>query len=346
MARIVSLLLVFSFLLPGSAFSNAVPAGKDPACALLFKTETQIDIAIAEVLTELKTTRDAYESAIIHKYGEKIAVAVTKACAKPQGCTRVDVLKAATDEADRLIGKRKLTKKLLGYAKLTTVMVSLIVVSGMSTKFIDSDVIKILIGAQIGILLNHIRAPIDALYETVLRKKAFQQISPAVDQTRPENLGFKRSFNTMQATYTGLERDGRGVILGAQNDMTNHVIKLQNYFILSMNPAAEVKVSDDDLARMLAALFYEARVFHADIPPTNPQMQSIFAPTVQPLAPLFTRLEKKVWGALDELELREAKTSGRSDYNRKAAQKFYDELTYEWFKRDQMPVKSLYRLGG
>jgi hypothetical protein len=336
MNRFLTLLLCLSFMLPGTAFAS-IPATGDPACPMLFRTEIELDNAIAGVLTDLKSSRSATESALIQKYGVRIGERIAKVCADPKGCTRIDMMKAAIEEADRIIGRAKTQKKVFGYAKLTSAMVSLIVISGVSTKFIDSDVIKILIGAQIGILINHLRAPLDALYETALRKKAFQQVSDAVDASRPENAGFKNSFQTMQATFTGLERDGRGVILGAQHDLTNHVMKLQGY--LAMKAAgSEVQITDDQLARGLASLLYQARIFHADIPPSNPQLQSILSPTMAPLGPLYTRLEKKVRTAVHILEAKEAKTAGKKDYDKATADKFYDELVYEWFKREQPPL--------
>jgi hypothetical protein len=338
--RVLISILCLAIVLPRATFaaeSIDPKAAEAERCKMAFVPEDRLESAIADALSNVAEAKDAGEAALLQKYAEKIAWRINRACAKVKGCTAKEILRAAIDESDRIIKRTKGVKRFTGYAKLATAMIVVTVVAGRLTSGIDSTVVNSIIGTQVGIVLGHLRAPIDALWETAFRKKSFQQVAETIEKSRAENAGFKASFATMQATYTGLERDGRGVLLGAQNDLTNHVIKLQNYLILN-SVRSEVQANDEEIAKMFAAMLYESRIFHADAPPRNPQMLSIFRPTVSPLGPLYWRLKDRIAAAVEELELKEGRIEGNPAYDPTAAKKFYDELEDAWFGPPSSPL--------
>lgn len=344
--RLVSALLI-SLLSFSTALAEVpdlaggvTPEETKASCSLKFVPGERESQLIRESLLAVKAEQSWYGKSLATVFAKKIHKRVLAACTDPELCTPENILRVTDEETRQVFGN---IRGVSGYFVLAGMQASVYAVMFQITKSTGGSIAATIIANSIlGRFTDIFQSPLNFQVDPVVKRFAQNMVSRTDKATRVEkgiNFRLVQKTQVAQEIYSGTERDGIGQLFGPQADQGNKLRMMQGYFSDLRSPASYTAEEQDQVARMIGIQLFEQRQYHAHLVPSDPEFNALFTPYVRPLAKIYrdTVIRDKIWGVLDLEETAFARQQKKEGYDRKAAQRYYEGLTYQWFERP-MPV--------
>jgi hypothetical protein len=276
------------------------------------------------------------QSKLIHKL-------VLKQCESLESCSDEMIAMTLNDEVNRIM---KDGSSYVGLTKLSGFWLGGLGLIYALNEFTHNPLVSMIVLVEFSAVTATLKEPLSLYYIPALRKMAFAYATG--EKILKSNPGFVLQTKFDQR-YAAAEA-GKGAHQGFRNDVVNSIQALQNRYLLRTIMAAlpdvlkkldvAIRVSDEDLAREWASLFFFTRLYYKHIDTDNRQVLAIIRPIVHPFAEEIARLKHLIGIELDILEKNEVSihSPGETFYPPEIDQ-FYHRLIFEWFERPAVVLR-------